>query len=357
MFDIYKGKRILVTGSAGFCGSWLCRWLSNLGAEVVEYGHPPRDTPNHYELLGGVKSNIVDYISLREPVILRPHDDLLSYSHLLDVIKFNRPDLIIHLAAKGIVARTLTEPHETFENNIMGALNILEAYRLNKSVKGMVMVATDKVYSIKGQKAYREDDELGGIDPYSCSKVCVEHITKSYREHFGLNIAVARAGNTIGGGDFTYKRLIPDIVKATIKGEKVVIRTPNATRPFQHVLEALHGYLLLGQHILEGKDVNRAWNFGPNEGDMTVHEVLLTAQTIWPKVGWEIDTAQSHPAMDYLLNIDSTDAKTMLGWKPVWSIKEAVERTIGWYEAYYEKGVINTDKDIEDFENGLHSRS
>jgi len=338
MFEIYEGKRVLVTGHTGFTGSWLCQWLKMLGAEVIGYGHPPRDTPNHHELLGNKRTSVCQ--------------DLL-HSNMLDFkMETSRPELVIHLAAKGIVARTITEPHETFHNNIMGAVNILEACRITKGVKGIVMAQTDKVYEIRNTDyAYKESDTLGGADAYSCSKVCVEHIIRSYRESYGLNIATARAGNIIGGGDWTWKRLFPDIVKATVKGEKVVIRTPSATRPWQHALEAIHGYLLLGQNILEGKDVNRAWNFGP-DGAMTVLEVMQTAKEVWDKVDWVIDESQSHPAMNYLLNIDSTLSKKKLGWYPRWTTREAVERTIAWYENYYDNGLITTTKDIMDFMEG-----
>ncbi len=338
MFDnIYQGKKVLVTGHCGFKGSWLCLWLKKLGVEVIGYGNPPSTEPNHTDLLF---APYIPYIA-----------DLLQYHLLLSIISDIKPDLVIHLAAKAIVTRTFTEPRETFENNIMGTVNILEVARQCKSIKGIVCITTDKIYENKEWNyAYREIDELGGVDPYSASKVCVEQVVRCYRESFGMNIAVARAGNVIGGGDWSYKRLIPDIVRAASKNEKVVIHTPYATRPFQHVLEALQGYLLLGQHILESKNVNRAWNFGPND-EMTVLEVLRKAESVWPKVQWEIDDTPTHPNMVYKLKIDSTESKQLLGWHPVWSMKEAIEYSIYWYKEFYENnGKIWSVKDIERYE-------
>jgi len=281
---------------------------------------------------------------------LMPGIDLRNYDMLKKMLAFHTPDLVIHLAAKAIVARTFDEPRETFENNVMGAVNILEACRQTPSVKGIVCITTDKIYENREWNyAYREVDDLGGVDPYSASKVCVEQVIRCYREAFGMNIATARAGNVIGGGDWSYKRLIPDIVRAASKGEKTIIHTPNATRPFQHVLEALSGYLLLGQHILEGKDINRAWNFGP-EGEMSVLEVLQVAQSVWPAVQWELDSTPTHPFMQYLLKIDSTESKKLLGWKPKWDMAHAVRMAVLWYKIFYETGHIMTDEDIRDYE-------
>ena len=339
--DVYKGKKVLVTGHCGFKGSWLYLWLKRLGAEVIGYGHPPRTQPNHCELLKQWSWN--------------EWGNLTEIDHLNQAIQHHNPDLIIHLAAKAIVACTFTEPQKTFENNVMGAVNILEAYRRCSTVKGIVMITTDKVYENKEWNyAYREIDELGGVDPYSASKVCVEQVIRCYRESFGMNIATARAGNVIGGGDWGEKRLIPDIVRAASKNEKVIIHTPNATRPFQHVLEALSGYLLLGQKILQGENVNRAWNFGP-DGEMNVLEVLQIAREIWPKVQWEIDDTPTHPHMVYLLKIDSTESRKLLGWNPVWTMQQAVERTIIWYRTYYITEEIRSSLDIKDYEKEMNN--
>ena len=338
-FEIYKDKRVLLTGDTGFKGGWMKFWLEKLGAIVCGYSLPPATTPNHYELLFGKAF---------------PRGcDILDVAMLGKVVREFHPDIVFHLAANAVVAKTFEDPQGTFNVNVMGSVNVLEVCRQNPGIKGVVMIVTDKVYeSREWNYAYRECDELGGLDPYSASKVCVEHVIKCYRNSFGMNIASARAGNVIGGGDWTYARLIPDIVRAASKGEKVQVHTPNATRPWQHVLEALSGYLLLGKHILEGKDVNRAWNFGP-EGEMSVMKVLKVAKSVWPAVDWEVDNVPTHPHMVYLLKIDSTESKKILGWRPVWEMEQAVEWSIMWYKAYYEGGIITTDWDVERYEEGM----
>jgi CDP-glucose 4,6-dehydratase len=333
--DIYKGKRVLVTGHTGVKGSWMSLWLSRLGAYVYGISHPPKPGPNHYKLL-----------KLHDILVQDIHADISA----IEDIKNISPDIVFHFAAKAIVPRTFMEPESTFQHNIMGVVHILELCRQCPSVKGVVAVVSDKVYENREWNyAYRENDVLGGADPYSCSKVCIEHIIRCYRESYGMNIAAARAGNILAGGDWGEKRLLPDIVRATAKGETVVVHTPDATRPFQHALEALQGYLLLGQHILERKDVNRAWNFGP-DGEMTVLEVLQTAQQVWPEVDWWVDDTPTHPHMVYLLKIDSTESRKLLGWRPVWDMKTAVEVSIRWYKEYYESGIILTDDNIESYE-------
>ena len=336
--DIYKGKKVLVTGHCGFKGSWIFRWLEKLGAIGIGYGHRPRTVPNHFQLL------YPQYDQYRK-------DDLLDFGQLTGTIDTFKPDLVIHLAAKAIVARTFHEPRETFENNVMGTVNLLEACRLQQSVKGIVMVTSDKVYSNKEWDwGYRENDELDGEDPYSVSKVCIEHIIKCYRTQFFPMIATARAGNVIGGGDWAEKRLIPDIARATAEGREVEIHTPNATRPWQHTLEPLSGYLMLGQKLLEGKqEFATNWNFGP-EGEMTVLDILKVAQEVWPKVRYVVKEEETHPSMTILLRIDSTEARKILKWKPQLKMNNAVRWAVEWYRDFYEKGQINTDADIRAYE-------
>lgn len=349
--DIYRGKKILVTGHCGTKGSWLCLWLKRLGCEVIGYGRPPSTEPNHFELLG---NSIPGAIQLNKYLWHGQGMDLRNLEFLSDMMESTEPDLIFHLASKTVVNLSFEQPREYFESNIMGAVNILEATRHCPSVKGIVMVVTDKVY--KDQKwewGYRECDELGGDNPYSSSKVCVEHVIESYRKCFGLNIATARAGNVIGGADFTFDRIIPDIVKATSRGEKVLVHTPNSTRPFQFILEALSGYLLLGQHILEGKNVNEAFNFGPDGAAISVMDILRISKEVWPAVEWEIDNAPTHPFTIYRLRLDSTKAKMVLGWRSVWEMEEAVRRAIGWYRAYFEEGIILTNQNITDYEEDM----
>ena len=335
----YTGKRVLITGHTGVKGSWITLWLHRLGAHVYGISHSPKPGPNHYELL-----------DLYDLLVKDIHADL----SLVDEITSIKPDIVFHFAAKAIVARTFSEPESTFQHNIMGMVHLLELCRQCPSVKGIVAVVSDKVYENKEWNyAYRENDELGGADPYSCSKVCIEHIIRCYRESYGMNIAAARAGNILAGGDWGEKRLIPDIVRATSKGDKVVIHTPQATRPWQHVLDPLQGYLLLGQKILQGENVNKAWNFGP-EGEMTVLEILQTAQGVWSAVQWEVDNTPTHTHMVYLLKIDSTESRKLLGWKPVWDMKTAVEKTIDWYKRYYLKGEVMTNQNIDDYGRELN---
>jgi len=336
--NIYKNKKVLITGHVGTKGTWLSLWLHRMGAKVYGISHPPRTEPSHYKLL--------NMHSLLNGDI---HNDISTINTITDI----SPDIVFHLAARAIVARTFMEPEYTIQCTVMGATHILELCRTCPSVKGIVVVTSDKIYSDKNWNwGYRENDEKGGSDPYSTSKVCVEYISECYRKSFGLNIAVARAGNILSGGDWTEKRLLPDIARATAKNEAVIVHTPNATRPFQHTLDALHGYLLLGQHILEGKDVNRAWNFGP-DGDMSVLEILQISKNIWPKVKWEIDNLPTHPHMVYLLKIDSTESKKLLGWKPVWNMRQAVEQSIGWYRSYYQDGYISTEDNIKQYEEDM----
>lgn len=343
--DIYKGKRVLVTGHQGFCGSWLALWLEKLGANVIGFGRQARTEPNHHNLLHRTRNPYNSMSTIR---------DLRGSLDVSKTLQYYQPDLIIHLAAKAIVAKTFEEPRETFDNNIMGAVNLLDAIRQHKCAKGVVFVTTDKVYrDFNWQWGYRETDKLGGDDPYSVSKICLEHIINCYRENYGMSIAVARAGNVIGGGDWSYKRLIPDIVKAASQLGVVTIHTPTATRPWQHVLEALNGYLLLGKAILEGRqDINGAYNFGP-ERDLTVLNILEIARDIWSNIRWDIDNEPTHPHMVYSLRLDSTKAIRELDWHPVWSIERTVEETILWYREYYERNLILSTKNIIDFEQDI----
>lgn len=335
--DIYKGLDVMVTGAYGFKGSWLSHWLEKLGASVTRYGHAPRMMVcNHHSLLGGAQVR---------------GSDMLDYAMLEDAITTWQPKIIFHLAAKALVIEGFHAPGKTFENNIMAAVNLMDICKKYSFIKGIVLITTDKVYEDRNWVwGYRENDTLGGSDPYSASKVAVEHAAACYRKNFFPMIAVARAGNVIGGGDWSDHRLIPDIVKAAAAGEFVEINTPNATRPWQHVLEPLSGYLALGQKLLEGDEkYAREWNFGPT-GEMTVMQVLETAQQTWNKIGYIIKEVERHKGMVNLLKIDSTLAHNELGWHNRWDQKLAIEKTIEWYRDYYMKGVINTDADIEHYE-------
>ena len=336
MFEIYEGKKVLVTGHTGVKGSWMALWLSRLGAKVYGISHPPHTTPSHYKLLG-LDSMLAGDV----------HADI-SEIREIDSIS---PDIVFHLAARAIVARTFIEPEYAIQSTVMGATHILELCRTCPSVRGIVVVTSDKIYADKNWNwGYRENDDRGGTDPYSTSKICVEYISECYRKSFDMNIAVARAGNILAGGDWTEKRILPDIARATANGQSVIIHTPNATRPFQHVMEALSGYLTLGKAILEGGDVNGAYNFGPGEDSLTVLEVLQIAKSVWPAVKWEVDDTPTHKGMVYLLKIDSTKSKKELGWTPRWNMEKAVVKAVEWYREYYQTGQILTEEDIREYE-------
>ena len=336
--DIYRGRRVLLTGQTGFKGSWLAFWLLKLGAHVQGISRHPPTTPCHFEILN-LRQKIED---IRAD--LRYGRDMREIKQELDDFK---PEIVFHLAAQAIVAKTFGDPQGTFEGNIMSALNILETCRYAKSIKAIVMITTDKVYEEQPfDRGYNEMDILGAVDPYSASKVCVEIISRCYQTQYFPMLAVARAGNVIGGGDWAYKRLIPDIVRAAVRGEKVEIHTPLAVRPWQHVLEPLTGYLMLGEKLLMGqKEFAGPWNFGP-DSDLTVLQVMNIAKESWPKVQFKVEVQDHHPSMVRLLKIDSTKARKQLGWAPVWTIEEAVRKTIVWYKSYYENNNVSTDSDI-----------
>jgi CDP-glucose 4,6-dehydratase len=336
LVNAYKDKKVLVTGHTGFKGSWLCQWLVNLGADVYGLSRKPHTEPNHYDILGLCSRVTEKHGNIQE-----------NYN----MIEHWKPDIVFHLAANAIVARTFHEPLETFESNVMGAVHLLEACRNVEKPPVIVMITTDKVYANKEWGwGYRENDELGGLDPYSASKVCVEHVIECYRSQFLPMIATARAGNVIGGGDWAYARLIPDIVRATIAGQEVEIHTPNATRPWQHVLEPLCGYLMLGARLMNGEqEIARNWNFGP-VGEMTVLDVLKEAQQVWPEVKFIVKEQETHPSMVQLLKIDSTEARKKLGWTPQWTMRTAVRTAMYWYKHFYD-GMVLTNEQINSYCN------
>lgn len=339
MFDgIYKNKKVLVTGHTGFKGSWLVKWLNLLGADVYGYSLKSETDPNHFSLLA---ANVRTEIG-----------DVRDYEHFYNFLNDVQPDIVFHLAAQPLVRRSYAQPIETITTNIVGTANLLEACRHVASVKAVVNITTDKCY--KNQEwlwSYREHDSLGGYDPYSASKACSEIITSSYRSSFGaseLLIASARAGNVIGGGDWSEDRLIPDVIRALSNEDNIEIRSPNAIRPWQHVLEPLSGYLLIGQRLLEGKqEFAQAWNFGPDEdGHVTVNEVLNGLQEYF-SFNVKYSHSQLHEAG--LLKLDCSKAKTLLNWKPVLSAKEMIAYTAKWYLAYHTDKKILTETQLENF--------
>lgn len=346
--DIYRGKKVLITGHTGFKGSWLSLWLTKLGAEVIGYSKDIPTTPSHFELLGLPLTTVTD--------------DILHKEKLLETLRVHKPDIVFHLAAQPIVRDSYRQPVETFETNIMGTANVLESCRLAGSVKAIVAITSDKCYrNNEWERGYKEDDAMGGHDPYSASKGAADIVANAFRssffnpEHFGQKhstlLAVARAGNVIGGGDWARERLIPDIARATGAGQTVVIRSPLATRPWQHVLEPLSGYLQLGWKLLEGKkDMADNWNFGPTDSsNLTVQQVIDFSHTYWAQVRHDVqeDASNFHEAK--FLTLDSTKAHDQLHWNSVWDGETTCKKTIEWYKKYYTQQIITSEQDLQSY--------
>jgi CDP-glucose 4,6-dehydratase len=319
-------------------------WLKKLNAEIVGYSLPPQTLPNHFDLLN------LDIDS--------HYENICNLEILKKTIQASKPEIIFHLAAQPLVRESYLNPVETYQTNVMGTINLMEAARHCDSVKVIVIITTDKCYENKEQlSGYKETDRMGGFDPYSSSKGCAELVASSFRNSFfNINeykkthevlVATVRAGNVIGGGDWSKDRLIPDLIRAASKGETTKIRYPNATRPWQHVLEPLAGYLMLGKKLLEG-DVtfSGAWNFGPEENQaITVGEVLNLASKYWQKIRYEEEkTVQLHEAGLLSLNIDK--AKLKLGWKPLWNNQVSINKTIEWYKSFYESKVLLSEEQL-----------
>jgi len=342
--SIYRGRRVLLTGHTGFKGSWLALWLRKLGAEVCGVALPPPTEPAHWNLLKlDVRSETAD---------IRDADRLTS------IFASFRPEAVFHLAAQPLVRRSYRAPDETFEVNVLGTVRVLDACRGCDSVRAIVNVTSDKCYENREWVwGYRENDPVGGHDPYSASKGCAELVAGAYRRSFfspddyGAKhhtlLASCRAGNVIGGGDWAEDRLLPDLVRAAVRGETVPIRRPEATRPWQHVLEPLGGYLLVGERLLQGdRAASGAWNFGPeDEGTMSVREVVEQARKHWPRVEHQIGTERG-PHEAGLLKLDISKARQMLGWRPVWSAREGIARAMRWYREYYENGRVVSEGDL-----------
>ncbi len=340
--NVYRRRRVLLTGHTGFKGGWLALWLQELGAEVTGIALPPATEPNHWDLLA------LDIDDRRL--------DIRDADALAAAMRAVRPEIVFHLAAQPLVRRSYRDPLETWSTNVMGTANVLEACRLCDSVCAIVAVTTDKCYENKEWPwGYRENDRLGGRDPYSASKAAAELVVASYRKAFFAGsgaplLATARAGNVIGGGDWSDDRLIPDLVRAIGQGASLEIRSPGATRPWQHVLESLSGYLQLGQRLLQGEAAfANAWNFGPApEGNRSVAEVLGILGTHWPALRWHL-TGQPQPHEATLLYLDSAMANAELKWRPVWSLDEALAATAAWYGTWLEQETLVTRRQLGDF--------
>lgn len=340
MFDnIYHNKKVLITGHTGFKGSWLALWLSQMGAKITGYSLQSPTKPNHFQLLDMDINSIIG--------------DVRDTDQLKKVFQEQQPEIVFHLAAQAIVRLSYKDPLETFTSNVMGTINVLEAARTSGIVQTIINVTSDKCYENREWSwGYREIDALGGYDPYSASKGCSEIVTSCWKNSFFNTkdygnthrtlLASVRAGNVIGGGDWAVDRLLPDIMRAVHQKEKVVIRNPQATRPWQHVFEPLSGYLLLGQKLLEGqKELAEAWNFGPSEEEnITVGEIVDHVKKVWPKIDYAMNQAKNHPHEAGMLRLDCSKARARLNWLPVWNGKDAIEKTAIWYKAFYESNEI-----------------
>lgn len=333
----YKGKTILVTGHTGFKGSWLCIWLKELGAEVVGYSLDPY-TENDNFVRSRLKDKMIDI-----------RGDVRDYSKLRSVFAEYSPELVFHMAAQPLVMISYENPKETYDVNVGGAVNVLECCRFSQSVRTVVIVTSDKCYENKEQTwGYRENDALGGDDPYSSSKACAELVTHAYRKsYFSMNrsnnhrllLSSARAGNVIGGGDWREYRIVPDCIRAFERGETLLVRRPAAVRPWQFVLEPLCGYLLLAiRMITDGQTYAGAWNFGPDSPVMVSVEELVTMIVHHYGSGkWQKDPATNAKKETHVLALDSAKAADRLGWRTVYSLERAIVETVEWYKCYKNK--------------------
>jgi CDP-glucose 4,6-dehydratase len=329
--NFWQGKRVFLTGHTGFKGSWMALWLHSLGAIVKGYAlNPPTDPSlfNEAKIDSIIDSQIGDIRDL----------ELFKKS----ITDFN-PDILMHMAAQPLVRYSYTAPVETYETNVMGTVNVLESARACKNLKAIINITTDKCYENDDRsEGYKESDPMGGHDPYSSSKGCAELVTSAYRRSFmqeqGIGLASVRAGNVIGGGDWADDRLIPDILKSFEKNESIIIRNPKATRPWQHVLEPLSGYLVLAQKLYKNQeDYAEGWNFGPNEKDVkSVDWILDKMIAKWPNSSWKLDK-NSNPHEADFLKLDISKAESKLNWRPVWELSQTLEKIIVWHQAWFNK--------------------
>jgi CDP-glucose 4,6-dehydratase len=351
---IYAGKRVLVTGHTGFKGAWLCEWLLGLGAEVHGWSLPAQE-PSLFDSLG-----LPD--RMRHVI-----EDVTDFKLLHQQIKKIRPDFIFHLAAQSLVRVSYREPGMTFFTNVMGTVSLLDSVRVAETPCSVVVITTDKCYENNGRaRAFREGDPLGGHDPYSASKAAAELVVASYRDAFfrhGLDVALAsaRAGNVIGGGDWAEDRLVPDCMRALSKGKAIPVRNPDFTRPWQHVLEPLGGYLLLGARLDEARRKKsaegiaryaQAFNFGPEpDANRSVRELVEEVVRHWPGE-WKQIEQEKHLPEAPLLSLAIDKAKETLGWQPRWNFTETVDRTVAWYREYFALAQKKATPDMGEFTRG-----
>lgn len=343
--DFYKGKRIFVTGHTGFKGSWLCRILINAGADVTGYALEPEKNAR----LFGV-SGIVDKM---HSIV----GDIRDSDGLLRVFEGAQPEIVFHLAAQPIVLESYKDPAYTYETNVMGTVNILECIRKSNSVRSFVNVTTDKVYKNKMWCwGYRETDELDGSDPYSNSKSCSELVTDSYFHSFfkqrKIAVSTARAGNVIGGGDFSANRIIPDCVRCATKKEAITVRNPSSIRPYQFVLESLSAYLMIAEKQCKDFGCAGNYNIGPAESDtITTGQLVDIFCRKWKNSTWRTVNNIDQPHEEKILSLDCSKIRSVLGWRPVYDIEKAVEKTVDWYKCFYKQGNISElmDQQIKEY--------
>jgi CDP-glucose 4,6-dehydratase len=342
---IYSGRRVLVTGHTGFKGSWLALWLSRLGAEVTGLSDVIPTDPSHFAEL---KLELDDR-----------RGDICNPAALDAVMAETRPEIVFHLAAQSLVRKAYADPLPTYRTNVLGTLAVFEAVRRN-GAGALVVATTDKVYrNDESGRRYKEDDELGGSDPYSASKSCVELMVRSCDESFlrsadSMRVATVRAGNVIGGGDWAEDRLVPDLMRAAFGGQPAVIRNPDSTRPWQHVLDVLAGYLEIGARLANSEHgAAEAWNLGPSSAaGVRVQDLIDAVQAQMPQLRVEVRPDDSGRYESALLQLDSSKAMTQLGWRPRWE-GEMLERTIAWYRAFYERGQVISGEQLDAYEAAL----
>ncbi len=329
--SFYKGKKVFITGHTGFKGSWLSKIMIMAGAQVTGYSLEASTTPNLFDLLG-LQNKMNSIIG-----------DIRDLQKLKQTIENAQPEIVFHLAAQPIVRESYVNPVDTYSINVMGTVNLLEACRNISSIKSIVNVTTDKVYENKEWSwGYRENENLCGYDPYSNSKSCSELVTYSYKNSFyyfenSPSISTARSGNVIGGGDFSVDRIIPDCVRANIKNEEIVVRNPYSTRPYQHVLECLRGYLTLAIKHYD-KEIAGNYNFGPNESDcVTTGQIVNMFCDNWQGAKW-IERYDGGPHEANFLKLDCSKAKVKLNWYPKWNIADAIKYTVQWYQVFVNNG-------------------
>ncbi len=350
--NVLAGKNVFLTGHTGFKGSWLTCWLAYYGCHITGYALAPETKPNLFTL-SDVQKKLAGHHK----------GDITCSSQLTEAMQKAEPELVIHLAAQPLVRRSYQQPACTWSTNVMGTVNLLDAVRTCPTVKAVLVITTDKCYeNHEWVWGYREQDPLGGHDPYSASKAATELVVQSYRKSFfldgGPHIATARGGNVIGGGDWSEDRLFPDIARTVHSKHSVVVRNPKSTRPWQHVLDCLYGYLLLAAYLLEGKNITEtAFNFGPSIKDnLAVEALLLKLQAYWPELSWHIDekkvTSEIHEA--HYLYLDSSLARQVLGWSPRWELSTALQKTAVWYRTVFanpEQAQVLTEKQLNEYLN------